>query len=100
MALRERGIAVEAQHWLLRLPNGTDIRIDLSIPSLRWAIEIDVHADHLLLEGTAKDKQRDRQCHQIGWQVERVTPYDLAAFGDLIDELEILYQARHASISA
>ena len=29
--------------------------------------------DHFLLEGTTRDKRRDRQCHLIGWQVERVT---------------------------
>ena len=42
-ALRTRGIPVVPQVTGLQLPNGTNIRIDLAVPHLRWAIEIDVH---------------------------------------------------------
>ncbi len=78
----------------LLLPNGSQIRIDLAVPDVRWAIEIDVHPDHLLLEGTTRDKRRDRQCHLIRWQVERVTEVDMIDLPGLIDELVALYQVR------
>jgi len=93
-ALRARGLPVVPQVSGLRLPNGTSIRIDLAVPEARWAIEIDIHPDHLLLEGTTKDKRRDRQCHLIGWQVERVTEVDFLDLRALVDELVALYEAR------
>jgi hypothetical protein len=99
-ALNDRAIPVVAQHKLLRLPNGRKARIDIAVPELRWAIEIDIHPDHLLLEGTSNDKRRDRQCHLIGWEVERVTPLDLAEFEALIDELESLYHVRRKFVAA
>jgi very-short-patch-repair endonuclease len=47
-----------------------------------------------LLDGTTKDKRRDRQCHRIGWQIERVTEIDLLDLAGLVDELVALYQSR------
>jgi hypothetical protein len=99
-ALRQRGIPVVPQVSGLKLPNGTKIRIDLAVPAVRWAIEIDVHPDHLLLEGTTKDKRRDRQCHLIGWEVERVTEVDLLDHASIVDELVALYEARLLAIAA
>lgn len=93
-ALRQRGVPVLHKQVTLRLPNGSLIRVDLSIPELRWGIEVDVHPDHLLLEGTTRDKRRDRQAHLIGWQVERVTELDLRALDPLADELYALYLER------
>ena len=93
-ALRAHGVPVVPQLSSLVLPNGSKIRIDLAVPAIRWAIEIDVHPDHLLLEGTTRDKRRDRQCHLIGWQVERVTEVDLLDLSGLVDELVDLYQVR------
>jgi hypothetical protein len=93
-ALRARGVPVQPQFRDLDLPNGSRIRLDLAVPAIRWGIEIDVHPDHLLLDGTTKDKRRDRQCHRIGWQVERVTEIDLLDLHGLVDELVELYQER------
>ena len=98
--MRAHGVPVVPQLARLRLPNGANIRIDLAVPAVRWAIEIDVHPDHLLLEGTTRDKRRDRQCHLIGWQVERVTEIDLVDFPGLVDELVALYGARLAALAA
>ena len=70
------------------------MRLDLAIPAIRWGIEIDVHPDHLFLEGTTKDKRRDRKCHRIGWQIERVTELDLLDLDGLVGELVELYSAR------
>jgi hypothetical protein len=93
-ALRARGVPVQAQTTWLSLPNGSRIRLDLTVPEIRWAIEIDVHPDHLFLVGTTKDKARDRQCHLIGWEVERVTALDLVDLDGTADELRLLYLAR------
>ena len=99
-ALRKRGVPVEPQVSGLKLPNGTTIRIDLAVPAVRWAVEIDVHPDHLLLQGTTNDKRRDRQCHMIGWQVERVTEVDLLDLASIVDELVALYEARLLATAA
>ena len=96
-ALRARGIPVVPQVADLQLPNGSKIRIDLAVPELRWAVEIDVHPDHLFLEGTTRDKRRDRQCHLIGWQVERATEVDFLDLAGFVDELVALYEVRLAA---
>jgi len=93
-ALRRRDVPVQPQATWLTLPNGARIRLDLSVPEIRWAIEIDVHPDHLFIEGTTKDKSRDRQCHLLGWQVERVTALDMADLEGTADELRLLYLQR------
>jgi hypothetical protein len=85
---------VVAQSIWLDLPNGHRARLDLSVESIKWGIEIDVHPAHLGLEGTSSDKQRDRQCHLLGWQVERVTTLDLVTLDDTADELAQLYRIR------
>ncbi|MEP7046790.1 MAG: hypothetical protein ABI949_08930 [Ilumatobacteraceae bacterium] len=93
-ALRAKGVPVQPQFGNLELSNGSRIRIDLAVPAARWGIEIDVHPEHLLLDGTTKDKRRDRQCHLIGWQVERVTAIDLLDVDGLVLELGALYAVR------
>ena len=96
-ALRAVGVPAETpQHWL-ELPNGGRARIDIAVPVVKWGVEVDVHPDHLLLEGTTKDKARDRQCHLLGWQIERVTDLDLTDLPGLALELKSLYVARLAA---
>ena len=92
--LRERGIPVEAQTRLLALPDGTNIRLDFAIPALRWGIEVDIHPTHFTMVGGSSDRRRDRQCHAIGWQVERLTPFDLLDLDALGAELDGLYRTR------
>ncbi len=78
----------------LQLPNGRSLTVDLAVPAVRWGVEVDVHPGHLLLDGTSRDKWRDRQCHRIGWQVERVTELDLLDLDGICDELAELYELR------
>ena len=85
---------MDTQVQPLCLPGGTRLTLDLAVPSVRWGVEIDVHPDHLLLHGTSRDKRRDRRCHQVGWQVERVTELDLFDIDAICDELADLYRAR------
>lgn len=97
--LLARGVPVAPQKEL-RLPNGKRIRIDLAVPDVRWAVEIDVHPDHNQRAGIVSDKQRDRQLHHIDWQVERVTDDDLLDPESLFDELAALYRSRVAAVAA
>ncbi len=97
--LLERGIPVEPQEEL-RLPNGKRIRIDLAVPAVRWAVEVDVHPEHDRPRGTVSDKQRDRQLHLIDWQVDRVTEEDLFDPKSILDELAALYRKRVAVVAA
>jgi Transcriptional regulator, AbiEi antitoxin len=92
-ALKAKGVPIIAQSTWLDLPNGKRIRLDMSVPDIRWGLEVDVHPDHFLQSGTA-DRRRDRQCHQIGWQVDRVTPLDLMDLDNLVVELVDVYNAR------
>jgi hypothetical protein len=96
-ALRAKGVPVQPQFRGLDLPDGSTVRLDLAVPAARWGIEIDVHPDHLLLDGTTRDKRRDRKCHRIGWQIERVTEIDLLDIEGLLEELVDLYQTRIAA---
>ena len=96
-ALQRAGIPIVAQATWLDLPNGSRIRMDISVPEIRWGLEVDVHPDHFLQQGTA-DRRRDRQCHLIRWQVDRVTAIDLLDLGALIPELVALYHARVAEL--
>jgi len=98
--LLDRGVPVETQVDDLVLPNGRRIRIDMAVRAVRWAVEVDAHPSHLHLAGSTRDKQRDRQLHLIGWQVERVTPIDLLDLPGLLDELAALYWSRAAHFAA
>ncbi|MEX0846861.1 MAG: hypothetical protein WD023_03700 [Ilumatobacteraceae bacterium] len=98
-ALRDRGVPVVAQVQGLRLPSGRRIRLDLAVPELRWGIEIDIHADHFLLEGGTSDRRRDRECHRIGWQIDRVTQFDLVDLDGLCDELVAVHDARRLAVA-
>jgi hypothetical protein len=92
--LRARGVPVEAQTTWLELPGGGRARIDLSVRELRWGVEVDVHPEHLGLEGTTSDKRRDRRCHLLGWEIERLTALDLEQLDPVLDELALLYHLR------
>jgi hypothetical protein len=99
-ALLARGVPIETQAVTLRLPNGRLARLDLSVTDVRWGVEVDVHPDRLLLEGTTRDKRRDRQAGLIGWKIERVTAVDLQALDEVADELAELYRLRCVAVAA
>jgi hypothetical protein len=98
--LRARGVPVQAQATWLELPGGGRARIDLSVPDLRWGVEVDVHPDHLGLDGTTGDKRRDRRCHLLGWEIERVTALDLEDLEAVLDELAALYHLRRRAMAS
>lgn len=97
-ALQARGVPVIAQVRRLDLADGATARLDLCVPDIRWGVEIDIHPDHFLQFGTA-DRRRDRRCHRIGWQVERVTAIDMLDVDCIADELALNFHARLAEMS-
>ncbi len=98
--LRQRGVPIELQVGRLDLPNGQVIRFDMAVPERRWAVEIDVHPSHAQLRGISNDKRRDRWCHRIDWQVERVTEVDLLDVEGVCDELAELFELRCRALDA
>lgn len=99
-ALLARRIPIETNtHWL-DLPNGRRARLDLSVPAIKWGIEIDVHPSHLGVIGSTNDKRRDRQAALLGWSIVRLTALDLIDLDDHADELVALYRVRCAEFAA
>ena len=98
-ALRRRAVPVEHQTRLLRASNGRTARVDLSVPDVRWGIELDIHPEHGTSEGLHRDARRRRDFHFIGWQVETVTELDMQDVEALADELARLYHARRVQPS-
>lgn len=98
-ALRQRNVPIEQQTRLARLPDGRSARIDLAVPSVRWGVELDIHPEHLTLDGSARDAARSRQVHLVGWQVEPVAQLDLQDVDHVADELAALYHARRRALA-
>lgn len=98
-ALRRRNVPIEEQSRLARLPDGRSVRIDLAVPDVRWGIELDVHPEHLTLDGHARDARRSRQVHLVGWQIEPVAALDLQDVERVADELAALYHLRRRALA-
>jgi very-short-patch-repair endonuclease len=80
-ALQQAGLSgLKRQHWL-DLPGYGPARLDLAIPKLRWAIEVDMFPTHLEKAGQESDRRRDEACRTIGWAVTRL---DKAHFGNVL----------------
>lgn len=91
--LQRRGVPVVLQVGHLEVPGVGRVRFDMAVPDVRWAVEVDVHPHHLSFSAT-KDKRRDRACHRIDWQVDRVTELELSDLDGLCDELAEGYRLR------
>ncbi len=88
-ALERRGIELVRQ-MAITLPNGQTIHPDGADPAIKWALEVDHSSWHAGRQESQRDKVRDRGLRRIGWQVDRVTDYELdddfdAAIGELAD---------------
>ena len=64
------------------------MHIDLAVPPVRWGMELDIHPEHLTLEGRARDARRYRSLHLVEWQVEPVSEFDMTAIDAIADELQ------------
>jgi len=76
-ALVERGVeGLTRQHPIALLGYGR-ARFDIAIPSIKWALEVDLHPEHRSSEGVARDNRRDAAAESLGWRVRRVGEVEL-----------------------
>ncbi len=94
-ALGRAGVRGLVRQHRLELPGHGNVRFDLAIPELRWAIEIDLHPRHRETLGIASDVRRDRAAGTIGWITTRVCDVQYETrFNETIAELA----ATHANL--
>lgn len=94
-ALGRAGVRGLVRQHCIELPGHGDVRFDLAIPVLRWAIEVDLHPSHRETLGIASDARRDRAAGAIGWMTSRVSDVQYQEqFNETIAELA----ATHADL--
>lgn len=85
---------LERQHHI-ELPGYGAARFDLAVPSLKWAIEVDVFPTHRESAGIAADSRRDAAANMIGWLVSRVSESQFgAALPATVEMLRAIYLDR------
>jgi very-short-patch-repair endonuclease len=82
-----------------RLPGYRDVRFDLTIPALMWAVEMDLFPTHEKTIGAASDAERDLAATQAGWSMRRVTrnQYERefnATIADVVTDIQARAQPR------
>jgi len=93
-ALVDAGVPGLVRQHPIDLPGYGRARFDLAIPSVRWAIEVDVHPTHEGTVGSAADSRRDAAASMVGWETTRITRADYELrFTDVVAEL--VADARH-----
>lgn len=87
-ALATAGVGGVVRQFPIDLPGYGPARFDLAVPTLHWAIEVDVHPTHEETAGAERDEQRDAAATAVGWEVSRVPRrrYE-QEFADTIGEL-------------
>jgi very-short-patch-repair endonuclease len=75
-ALSGRGLEVERQYPVV-LDSGRKVRLDLAIPAIMLAIEVDHATWHGGRLDAQRDKRRDRELTRLGWTSTRVTDADI-----------------------
>ena len=78
-ALAARGLGGLERQYRIDLPGYGPARFDLAVPSLRLAIEVDLHPTHSETAGRRRDTALDVAAHQLAWTVERVLDVDFGA---------------------
>ena len=95
-ALRAVGVRGLVRQQTVELPGYGQVRFDLAVPELRWAIEVDLHPTHGESMGIASDDRRDSAAAAIGWVTTRISEHDYQhRFNERIAEIvEIQAQLR------
>jgi very-short-patch-repair endonuclease len=75
-ALAAAGLVGLVRQYRIDLPGYGPARFDLAVPSVRLAIEVDLHPTHSETAGRRRDAARDVAATQIGWAVERAVEAD------------------------
>ncbi len=78
-ALAAAGIGPLVRQFALDLPGYGPARFDLAVPSMQWAIEVDIFPTHAETEGRRRDQRRDEAARSIGWDTTRIVHGDLGA---------------------
>jgi very-short-patch-repair endonuclease len=71
-ALVAAGLVGLERQYRIDLPGYGPARFDLAVPSIRLAIEIDLHPTHAESAGRDRDAARDAAAARSGWCVERI----------------------------
>lgn len=75
-ALLDAGVELVRQHPL-RLPSGRSVRVDLAIPELKLAVEVDHPMWHASPEALQRDHSRDNELSLLAWEHLRFTTDDV-----------------------
>ncbi len=91
-ALSRAGVRGLVRQHCIQLPGHGDVRFDLAVPQLRWAIEVDIHPRHRETMGIASDTRRDRAANAIGWSTSRITETQYARrFNETVADLTFVH---------
>ena len=99
-ALEHAGVGGLVRQHRIALPGHGEVRFDLAVPELRWAVEVDLHPRHCETMGIASDARRDRAAGVIGWTTTRITKaqYD-ERFNETIAEIASLHTVLRRSLA-
>jgi very-short-patch-repair endonuclease len=97
--LLRRDVSGLVRQHQVQLPGHGRVRFDLAIPSVLWALEVDVHPEHRTLDGTAQDNRRDAAAVAAGWVVTRVAERQLTnELGSTMDSVVAAIDRRRAAM--
>jgi very-short-patch-repair endonuclease len=97
-ALAAAGIRRLERQFAIDLPDYGSARFDLAVPSIKWAIEVDIFPTHQESAGRINDARRDAGAERLGWLVSRVDRSEYEhAFDETIRSLAAVYRARSAT---
>ncbi len=71
--LRIAGVRGLVRQYRIELAGYGFARFDLAVPSLRIAIEVDIHPEHETIRGRQSDDRRDEAARRQGWTTIRIT---------------------------
>jgi very-short-patch-repair endonuclease len=94
-ALASAGVVGLERQYRIDLPRYGPVRFDLAIPSMRWAIEVDVFPTHAETAGRRSDQLRDAAAASAGWDVTRIIASQFGSeFGAAVGGLRREYDQR------
>lgn len=100
-ALVDRGVTGLERQVRVTLPGYGPARFDLAIPTLQWALEVDLHPGHTTPSGVANDNVRDDGAEVLGWVTRRVGAVELSLqFDATIDRLVASIDRRRTDVRA
>lgn len=97
-ALAAAGIGPLIRQFAIDLPGYGPARFDIAVPTMQWAIEVDVFPTHAETEGRRRDLRRDAAAQAIGWDTTRVVEADLeTSMSATVARLRVDFHRRRAA---